>query len=262
MLKLDRPLCIFDLEATGLDVANDRIVSIAAVKIFIDGHRGEVTQKIRPGIPIPPEASKIHGITDADVATAPTFSDIARFLHECLADSDLAGFNLLNFDVPLLWEEFHRTGIEWDLTGVRIIDVGNLFKKKEPRTLAAAVMFYCGREHMDAHSADADAHATADVLHGQLARYPDLAAMNLDQLAEFSRLEEFPRIDLAGKFIRDAEGEPVYNFGKNKGTRVCDDPGLCRWMLNRDFSANTLMHARAILEAIYKSQSPDAAEIF
>lgn len=246
-LFLERPLVVFDLETTGVDVAKDRIVSIAG-KVF-SGDAPETNHTfeylINPGMPIPKAASDVHGITDEMVKNAPKFEQVAGEILARFSGADLAGFNLINFDVPMLWEEFARADTTWNLDGIQIVDAGNIFKKKEPRTLSAGVKFYCGREHADAHNALADVEATAAVLFAQMDIYDDLAKMNLPKLAEFSRMDN--RIDLAGKFVRNEAGEAVYNFGKHKGARVSDDPSFAAWMRGKDFTANTLMHVESIL---------------
>lgn len=257
-LQLQRPLCFLDIEATGLDPAADRVISLAIVKMFpgpVPEH-GTCDKRywlVNPGFPIPPPATAVHGITDAQVAAAPQFPFYAAVIMAYLSECDLAGFNCLNYDIPLLWEEFHRARLPWDLAEVHIVDVGNLFKKKEPRTLAAAVQFYCAKEIQEAHDASADAQATLEVFTGQLKRYPDLAAMDVAGLAEASRLEALSRIDLAGKLVRDADGDPVFNFAKVKGVKLRDDIGFARWMLDRDFSHNTKMHVRQELDKILGS---------
>lgn len=251
-MNLTRPICFLDIEGTGLDPATDRIVELAVVKVLPDGLRTEHVRRINPGIPIPAEATAVHGISDADVEGKPAFKQVAASLAALLADCDIGGYNCLNYDVPLLWEEFYRAGREWDLTDVRIIDVGNLFKKKEPRDLTAAVWFYCNRTHEGAHGALADTVAVADVFQGQLARYPDLSEMDLARLADFSRLDEQPRIDLAGTLVRDAEGFAVYTHRRVRGVRVVDDTGYASWMLRQQFSQNTLKHVSEELTRAYE----------
>jgi DNA polymerase-3 subunit epsilon len=245
-LLQDRPLCVFDCEGTGLDIAKDRIVTLAATRF------GEMTSrhffKCNPGITMSDEVIAIHGITNEVCATWEPFEFYAQSLFQLINGCDLLGYNLLNYDVPLLFEEFNRCGIEWSLDGVRIIDAGNVFKMKEERTLSAAVRFYCDREHDGAHSADADVAATLDVLNAQLTRYPDLSAMSIDELATFSKFDD--RIDLAGKIVKGKDGRPTYNIGKARGVAVEDDPGFGQWMINRDFSANTKMVLRKIFEEI------------
>lgn len=244
-----KPLVFFDIESTGVDVAKDRIVSICFHRFAefrdIPNARTTWASLFNPGIPIPPEATECHGITDEMVMFEPDFKDLAETVHAIVRGVDLAGYNLINFDIPLLWEELYRAGIEWDLAGVRVIDAGNIFKKKEERTLSAAVKFYCGHEHDSAHTADGDVAATVKVLGAQLARYPDLGAMDIDKLAEFSQFDK--RADLAGKIVLNEAGDPVYNIGKSKGVRVVDDPGFGIWMLGKDFSEQTKQLLRKLL---------------
>lgn len=239
-----KPIVFFDIEATGVDPAKDRIVQIAA-KEFFDGGSANFFRNVNPCMPIPKEASDIHGITDEMAAGYPAFNEFAKELHEFMLGFDLGGFNLLNFDVPLLWEEFFRCGIRWDLAGVNIVDVGNIFKKMEERTLSAAVKFYIGEEPEGAHNADVDAFNTWRVFNAQLMRYKDLKQLGIEELAKFSRFDE--RADLAGKIVYNAAGVPCYNIGKAKGTPVLDDTGFGMWMLNKDFTQNTKEVLRGIL---------------
>ena len=223
---------VIDLEATGVKPSTDRIVQVGIAGAF------EMSMLINPGIPIPPESTEVHGITDEMVASQPTFAEVAQVLHQKLSGCrDLVGFNHASFDIPMLWEEFYRCGIEWDLAGVNIIDVGNLFKKREPRTLGAAVEFYCGRKMENAHDALEDAIATSDVYIAMLSRYPDLRDMPHDKLAEESQYEK--RIDLAGVVVVGKDGRPTFNIGNAKGSAVEDNPGFAKWVLSKDFSENT-----------------------
>lgn len=248
---MNRPLLCFDLEATGVDPAKDRIVQIAFAEIahceldntWILFNKRKLL--INPEIPIPSEATAVHGITADDVFGAPTFRDCSLVLYDQFKDCDLAGFNLVNFDVPLLWEEFNRCGIDWDLSGSRIIDAGTLFKRREERTLAAAVQFYCGKELVDAHDAMNDVNATWDVLAAQIERYK-LSLDDRETLERESNYEE-KRLDLAGKIIVGKDGRPTYNIGKVKGTAVEDDPSFAVWMLGKDFSENTKRVLRGLL---------------
>jgi DNA polymerase-3 subunit epsilon len=238
-----------DLEATGTDPVCDRIIQIGIV-----AHDGPCfSTLINPGVPLKPVITELTGITDAMLAEAPAFADVADAVLAALGDSDLVGFNLWQFDLPLLSEELGRCGLEFDWRCRNIIDAGVIFKKKEERTLSAAVEFYCGRKHVGAHGALADATATQDVLSGQLAKYSDLAQLSREELAKFSVFE--PRVDLAGKLSRNAEGEVVYNFGRNtKGVRVVDDPGFAQWILDRDFPRDT----KAVLAQILDEMRDDA----
>lgn len=246
-----RPVVIFDLEATGTDIAADRIVEFAAVKlpnplVNIINHAPQLVFRCNPEIPIPAEATAVHGITNEDVSGLPPFRERAREVLAFIDGCDLAGFNLSNFDVPLLWEEFWRAEIEWDLVSqANIIDAGTLFKKREPRTLAAALKFYCGEELTNAHEALSDVIATASVLSAQLRRY-DLGGKDRAELAAETAMDR--RVDLAGKIVRrESDGVPVYNFGKVKGTPVLEDLGFARWMMMRNFPTHTIRTLEAIL---------------
>jgi len=245
-----RKLICIDIEATGTNPATDKIIQLGistdlSTKEFMpDGCLIE-NYMINPGRPIPPESTAIHGITDAHVAEYPLFENYARHIYSVVKDCDLLGFNLSNFDVPMLWEEFYRCGIEWDLSETRILDAGTLFKRREERTLAAAVQFYCGREHKHAHNAIGDVNATWDVWNAQVARY-GLTDADRETLERESNYEE-KRVDIAGKIVIGKDGRPAYGFGKQKGVAVMDDTGYALWMLRADFSENTKMHLEKIL---------------
>ncbi len=173
-LNLKRPIVFFDLETTGVDASKDRIVEISMIKVMPDGTEDTRTRRINPGMPIPAEATAVHGITDADVADEPKFAQVAKSLEEFIRGCDFGGFNSNRFDLPLLVEEFMRAGLSVDLKRRKFIDVQNIFHKKEQRTLVAAYKFYCDKELEDAHSAEADTRATYEVLKAQLDRYDDL----------------------------------------------------------------------------------------
>lgn len=252
-MKLTRSLVTFDVESTGLDVATDRIISLA-LSIERPGSNKppqEHSWKFNPGRTLDPKIVELTGITDEELAECPAFDgDLATFIHGALIGVDLMGFNLINFDVPILWEEFNRAGINWDLEGINIIDVGNIYKKKEPRTLSAALNYYCNEELTDAHEAMADVRATAKVARRQLFKYQDLLSMTTEELAEFSHMDD--RVDLAGKIVRNDDGVPCYNIGKSKGVPVKDDPGFGYWMLSKDFSEQT----KAVLQRILNEPEP------
>lgn len=258
-MKLSRPLCFLDVESTGTDPAKDRVIDLGIVTVEADLDErwpSHQTWRFNPEISIPESATKVHGISDGDVRYCRPFRDSAKNIHSALSGCDLAGFSLSSFDIPILWEEFYRSGIEWDLTGVLILDAKNIFFKKEQRTLVAAVKFYCGEEHTDAHGALADAQATVKVLSAQLERYADLGCLDVDKLAEFCQMEEQPRIDLAGKLLRDADGDAVYGFGPKKGTKLKDDIGFARWMLGKDFSKNTKIAVHRELGKVRQTGEP------
>lgn len=238
-------ILFLDLEATGPDPATARIISAA----FVIGN-GAKSFIVDPGVPIPPETTAIHGFTDESVRGKPKFADVAKDIWALLLLSDtIAGFGLLQFDLPLLWAHLFEVGIEWDVSKLQVVDVGLIFKLKESRGLAAAVEFYCGRDHIGAHDAMFDTLATRDVLAAQLERYQDLAEMPLPELAKFSRGDQ-ERIDFAGKLLRDKDGDAVYGFGKSKGVKLKDDFGLAYWILDRDFPEQTKFCIRAEIKRI------------
>lgn len=246
-LRLDRPLCFFDLETTGTDPGRDRIVEISVLRLDPDGGRETRTRRVHPERPIPPEASRVHGIRDEDVRDEPTFRQVARGLLEFLADADLAGFNVLRFDAPLLDREFRDCGMDLDLSARRILDAMAVFHRKEPRDLSAAVRFYLGRDLEGAHGAAADVEASAAVLEAQLARYDDLPR-DVEGLDAWCRPAPAGAVDREGKFVvRD--GEVVFAFGKHQGRPLADvarrQPDYLQWLLRQtDFPAD----AKALAE--------------
>lgn len=239
-LQLKKPICFFDLETTGTNIAADRIVEISILKVFPNGNKESRTWLVNPGIPIPEEASAIHGITDEKVAGEPTFKERSSEIHQMIRGCDLGGFNSNRFDIPLLAEELLRAGVDFDMKNSVSVDVQTIFHKMEKRTLGAAYKFYCGKELQDAHSASADTQATYEVLLAQLDRYPELEN-DIKALAEFSTHNQ--TIDFAGFVRRDASGEPIFGFGKHKGRRVEEvlekEPGYLGWILNADFPLYT-----------------------
>lgn len=267
-LNLTKPLIVFDLETTGLDLVKDRIIQISYIKVYPDGKEERSNQFVNPERSIPQEVVDITGITDADVANAPTFKMLATDLANKFQGCDFAGFNSNHFDVPMLAEEFLRAGIDFDFSKCNLIDVQTIFHKMERRNLAAAYKFYCGRKMEDdfvAHKADQDTEATYRVLQGELDMYapgkqeePERQLNNdMNELAEFSKLNN--NVDFAGRIIwkemkdangnvlTDSDGNPrmqeVFNFGKYKGWSVAEvlnrDPGYFSWMLSSDFAYNT-----------------------
>ena len=239
-LNLKRPIIFFDLETTGIDIARDRIVEISMVKVMPDGEEIVRTRRINPGMPIPAEATAIHGITDEDVKDCPLFPQIAKSLAQFIEGCDFGGFNSNRFDLPVLVEEFLRAGVDVDFKRRRFVDVQNIFHKKEQRTLVAAYKFYCDKDLEDAHSAEADTLATYEVLMAQLERYPDLEN-DIDKLAEFSTRGE--AADYAGRILFNEKGEEVFGFGKYKGRPVAEvfraEPSYYAWMMNGDFPLYT-----------------------
>ena len=239
-LNLKRPIVFFDLETTGVDASKDRIVEISMIKVMPDGTEDTRTRRINPGMPIPAEATAVHGITDADVANAPKFAQVAKSLEEFIRGCDFGGFNSNRFDLPLLVEEFMRAGLSVDLKRRKFIDVQNIFHKKEQRTLVAAYRFYCDKELEDAHSAEADTRATYEVLQAQIERYDDLEN-DIDFLAEYS--SQGNAADFAGRILYDEQGCEVFNFGKHRGCSVEEvfrrEPSYYDWMMNGDFPLYT-----------------------
>ncbi len=241
-LKLDYPIVFFDLETTGTDTVNDRIVEICLLKVFPNGNEESKVMRINPGIHIPEEASKVHGIYDSDVADCPKFGDVAADIWAFMQGCDLGGFNSNHFDIPMLAEEFLRAGMnQADLSKCRRVDVQNIYHKLERRTLVAAYQFYCHKNLEDAHSALADTKATYEVLCAQLDYYPEILQNNMDFLAEYSCRDH--NVDFAGRIVYDDQHVPVFNFGKYKGMAVQDvlrrDPGYFSWIMQGDFSRNT-----------------------
>lgn len=240
-LNLKNPIVFFDLETTGTNITHDRIVEISMLKVFPNGKQEVKTKRINPEMPIPPESTAIHKITDEDVKDAPTFRQIAKSLADQIEGCDLAGFNSSRFDIPLLAEEFLRVGLDVDFSKKKLIDVQIIFHKKEQRTLEAAYKFYCDRTLEDAHSAEADTLATFEVLKAQLDRYSDLPN-DMGKLAEeYSFFND--NVDLAGRIIKNENGIEIFNFGKHKGKPVSEvlraEPSFYAWMMDADFPLNT-----------------------
>lgn len=240
-LKLTRPLAVFDIESTGASPRGDRIIDLAITLIFPDGRRESHTFRVNPEMPIPEDSSRIHGIHDADVAGCPTFRDIAPRLSELLADCDLAGYNMVRFDLVMLTEEFQRAGITFNVEGRRLIDAQRVFHRREPRDLSAALAFYCGEMHLGAHGAEADVLATIRVLEGQYERYPDLPD-DVDALHEYCNPKRPGWVDQSGR-LRWEGSEVVLNFGRKKGVPlrgvIRSEPDFIKWMLKSDFPADT-----------------------
>ena len=239
-LELRKPICFFDLETTGTNVAQDRIVEISILKVFPNGNKESHTWKVNPGVPIPKQAADIHGITDEMVANEPSFKELAPKITALLKDSDLGGFNSNRFDIPLLAEELLRVEVELDLKKAMSVDVQTIFHKMEKRTLSAAYKFYCDKNLDDAHSAEADTNATYEVLLAQLDKYEELQN-DVKYLSDFSSHKTFA--DFAGFIGFDKEGREIFTFGKYKDTLVEEEldkePGYFGWLLNADFPLYT-----------------------
>jgi len=239
-LNLTRPICFFDLETTGTNVAKDRIVEISVLKVYPNGNKESKTWLVNPEMPIPKESSEIHGITDDKVANEPTFKELSKEIYTLIKDSDLAGFNSDRFDIPLLAEEMLRANIDFEMKNRLSVDVQTIFHKMEKRTLAAAYKFYCKKELDNAHSAEADTLATYEVLESQLERYNELEG-NVKFLSEFTTRKLCA--DFAGFIIFDEDGDEAFSFGKHKGKKVEmvleEEPGYSGWILNADFPLYT-----------------------
>ena len=246
-LQLRNPLVFFDLETTGIDVAVDRIVEISYLKIYPNGDEESKTMKINPGMPIPPKATHIHGITDEDIRDAPTFQEVAKSVAKVFEGCDFAGYNSNKFDLPLLAEEFLRADTDLDLKKRKFIDIQVIFHKKEQRTLSAAYKYYCDKNLEDAHSAEADTRATFEILQAQLDRYPDLPN-DIDELSKYSSHNR--NVDFLGRIVYDDDDCEIFNFGKYKGQKVTEvlkkDPGYYGWMINGNFP----LHTKKVLTAI------------
>ena len=240
-LKLEKPIVFFDLETTGLQIAKDRIVEISILKVFPNGNQESKTWLVNPTIPIPEETTNIHGISDDKVANEPTFNELAEEISELIHNCDLGGYNSNKFDIPLLAEEFLRSGIDFDMKNRKAIDVQNIFHKMEQRTLVAAYKFYCDKDLTNAHSAEADTIATYEILLSQLDKYDELEN-NVSFLSEFSeRGGKFA--DMAGFIRYNKEEEEILSFGKYRGITLKqiwnENPGYFSWIQNADFPLYT-----------------------
>lgn len=253
-LHLERPLIVFDIESTGVNWRVDRIIDLAWVKLLPDGRRLAHGYRVNPGVPIPTAATKIHGIRDEDVKDCPLFAQVASAVEEEFAGCDMAGYNVLRFDLPLLAEEFKRAERTFDMTSRRIIDAQRIYHLREPRDLSAALRFYAGALHVGAHGAMEDVLATVRVLEGQLQRYPDLPR-DLNALHAYCSPTESDWADREGK-LKWADGEIVVNFGKNQGRRLRElvekENGFIQWMLKGSFPEDT----KAILRNALAGQWP------
>lgn len=252
-LNLKRPLAFFDIEATGVNIASDRIVEISILKAMPDGTEDIKTLKINPLIPIPLETSLIHGIYDEDIKDAPTFKQVAQEIIDFLGDTDLAGYNSNKFDIPMLMEEFLRAGAKFDIENRHFVDVQNIFHQMEQRTLRAAYKFYCGKDIINAHSAEADIKATYEVLLAQIAKYEGQdwedrkGNISKPVVNDVAALHHFTNInkpvDFAGRMVFNEDDIACFNFGKHKGKTVFqvfdEEPSYYSWMMNGDFPLYT-----------------------
>jgi len=251
-LNLKIPICFFDLETTGVNIAHDRIIEIAVIKVMPNGETIKKTNLLNPTIPILPESTTIHGITNEDVKDKPVFKEVAREYSRFMEGSDLAGFAILKFDVPMLVEEFLRADVEFDYHRKKIIDSQKIFHLMEKRTLGAAYKFYCQKEMDNAHSAESDTEASMEVLMAQIARYDGLdvtdglerkVGMIKNDMETLAKLVGDDLVDLAGRMIRNEKGEVIFNFGKHKSKLVDkvfkEEPAYYDWMMNGDFPLDT-----------------------
>ena len=246
-LNLNKPICFFDLETTGIDVAKDRIVEISILKIFPNGNKESKTWLVNPEMSIPAQVIAVHGITNEKVANEPTFSALAPLIYNMIKDSDLGGYNSDRFDIPLLAEELLRAGIDFDMKNRVSVDVQTIFHKMEERTLSAALKFYCGKSLDNAHSAAADTMATYEILKSQLERYPELVN-DMKSLSEFTTRKKIA--DFAGMIAFDKDDDEIFTFGKHKGVKVDKvletEPGYFSWIQNADFP----LYTKKVLTAI------------
>ncbi len=247
-LQLTRPLVFIDLETTGISPAKDRIVEIALVKLMTDGQTIEKRWLINPQMPIPPQATAVHKITDADVANEPTFKQLSNELFENIKGCDIGGYNSNRFDVPLLVEEFLRAGVDFDTDTIELVDVQRVFHAMEPRTLGAAYKFYCNQELVNAHSALADVKATYEILVSQLERYPQLGT-DIESIHKVIGKDKI--VDFARRFVYNDQNKIIFNFGKHKGKEVTqvlkDEPQYYDWMQKSDFEE----HTKKVLSKIF-----------
>ncbi len=254
-LVLERPLAVFDLETTGLDISNDRIVEIAIIKVMPDGSTLEYHKRVNPEMSIPAETTAIHGISNEDVKNEKTFAELSNEIAEFIADADLAGYNSNKFDIPVLAEEFLRVKHNIDLSTKKFVDIQNIFHKMEQRTLVAAYAFYCGKTLDNAHSALYDTKATWEVLKAQLERYESLEP-TIENLAQFTKTGASDILDFAGRIARNEKGEAIYNFGKHKGKSLREvsktEPGYYGWMLDANFPLYTKQTLQREMEKIKK----------
>jgi DNA polymerase-3 subunit epsilon len=263
-LKLTKPIVFFDLETTGVNIAKDRIVEMAILKVFPNGNKESKTWLVNPEIEIPEQSTAVHGITNEKVAAEPTFKELANKVNDMIAGCDLAGFNSNRFDIPLLAEELMRVGIDFDMKDRKAIDVQVIFHKKEQRTLGAGYQFYCDKELEGAHGAEADTNATYEILLAQVEKYGDIGN-TVDALSEYSTHGE--RADFAGFILMNDEKQEVFSFGKYRGRTVeevfKENPGYNNWIQNADFPLYTKKVLKGIKERMSapKNKMSDAEKL-
>jgi DNA polymerase-3 subunit epsilon len=251
-LNLRNPLCIFDLETTGINITHDRIIEIAVIKLMPNGEVIRKANVVNPTIPIPPESTLFHGLTDEDVKDKPTFKELAKEYAKFFEGADIAGFAVLKMDIPMLVEEFIRAGVDFDYSKKKIIDAQKIFHLMEKRTLSAAYKFYLNKDLNNSHSAETDTEATMEVLLAQVERYDgqpitDMQDKKIGEIKNdvevLSKLTTSDMVDLAGRMIRNGKGEEVFNFGKHKNKLVTqvfkEEPAYYDWMMNGDFPLDT-----------------------
>jgi DNA polymerase-3 subunit epsilon len=251
-LNLKNPLVFFDLETTGINITQDRIIEIGMIKMMPNGEVSKKSNVLNPTIPIPLESSLIHGIYDGDVQGKPTFKEVAKEYAKFLEGADLGGFNILKFDIPMLVEEFLRNGVEFDFSRKKIIDAQKIFHFMEKRTLSAAYKFYCDKDIQSAHTAEADAEASMEVLIAQVERYDGQEVTDglgkkigeiKNDMDALSKVTATDQVDLAGRMIKNDKGEEIFNFGKHKSKGVMavlkQEPSYYDWIMNGDFPLDT-----------------------
>ena len=248
ILKLDKPICFFDCETTGLNVAQDRIVSISVIKIMPDSSIEKKYSLINPTIPIPKECSDVHGITDDMVADKPLFKNLAKGIYNFMKDCYIGGYNNNFYDNAILQEEFFRCGIDFPNEEVLSVDACQIFKSMEKRDLTSAVKFYCNEEMVNAHNSEADNEATIKVFLAQVLRYDELRDKTIPEIAQFCKVDN--RVDWQSKIVRDADGDYCYNFGNSKGQKVKDNVGFAKWILEKDFPETLKNLLRKIITEI------------
>ncbi len=246
-LTLSRPIVFFDLETTGTDVQKDRIVQISLIKLYPDKKEETLSFLVNPEMPIPVGATAIHGISNEDVKNEPNFNLRSKEIYNFIEGCDIGGFNIHNFDLPLLRNEFIRAGINYAIEGISIIDSMVIYKKKERRDLTAAYKFYCNKDLENAHNAEADIRATMEVFLSQVEMYNDMGR-SLKEIASFSSFSDSRSADINGKFLYDKNNELIFNFGSHKGERVIDNADYARWMLGRDFPEDT----KALIKKLFE----------